>query len=463
MKRVHIVSLGCPKNRVDSELMIGQLQAEGYTVSPDPEDADVLVVNTCAFIDSAKEESIDAILEMAQHKEAGSAQRLIVTGCLAQRYGAELERSMPEVDTFLGTHEFGRIGAAIRAELPERAYIREGSYLYSARDSRVNTVRGGTSYVKVSEGCNRSCTFCIIPRIRGRQVSRPVGDVITEAEALGQQGVREVILVAQDMTSYGIDYGDRRALVKLLQGLDEVESLDWVRLMYMYPWNFTDELLETIVKSERVLPYIDMPLQHISAPILKRMRRNIKRDAQRELLARLRQVPGMVLRTTFIVGFPGETDADFRELCDWVEEVEFDRVGVFTYSREENTPAGQMDDQVEPHVMEERRDHLMAIQQEISERKNQQLVGQRLQVLVDGVSDEHEYVYEGRYYGQAPEIDGVVYLSYDEGAELASPGSMVEVEIEEASAYDLKGWVIPDNPLLLSGDELVLNLPQLDF
>ncbi|MEO1266979.1 MAG: 30S ribosomal protein S12 methylthiotransferase RimO [Myxococcota bacterium] len=462
MKRVHIVSLGCPKNRVDSELMIGQLQAEGYTVSPTPEGADVLVVNTCAFIDSAKEESIDAILEMAQYKAAGAAERLIVTGCMAQRYGQELERSMPEVDTFLGTHEFGRIGAAIRDELPDRAYIREGSYLYNAQDTRTNTVRGGTAYVKVSEGCNRSCAFCIIPKIRGRQVSRPVGDVITEVERLGTQGVREVVLVAQDMTSYGVDYGDRRALVKLLQGLNEVQTVDWVRLMYMYPWNFTDELLETIVHSDRILPYIDMPLQHIAAPILKRMRRNIKREAQRDLIARLRQVPGSVLRTTFIVGFPGETDADFQALCDWVEEVEFDRVGVFTYSKEEGTAAAQMEDQVEPHVMEERRDHLMALQQPISERKNRALIGQRLQVLVDGVSDEHEYVYEGRYYGQAPDIDGVVYLSYDEGAALARPGSMVEVVIEDASAYDLVGWVVPDAPLVLTGNELILNLPHLD-
>ncbi len=443
MKKVHVVSLGCPKNRVDSEIMIGLMRGDGYTLVSEPDEADCIVVNTCAFIDSAKEESIDTILEMAQFKQAagGKAERLIVTGCMAQRYGDELQAGMPEVDTFLGTNEFQRINQALSGSLPQRAYISEGSYLYASRDDRVNTARGGTSYLKIAEGCNRTCSFCIIPKIRGKQVSRQVDDVLQEARFLAMSGVKEVVLIAQDLTSYGTDFGNRNALVELLHGLNEVDGLDWVRMLYMYPWNFSDELLELLTADNRVLPYVDMPLQHISGRVLKAMRRNIKRNKQADLIARLRQVPDLVLRTTFITGFPGETDEDFQELYDWVKEVEFDRVGAFTYSIEENTLAGEMGEQVEEHVKVERRDALMALQQEISERKNQALVGRRMKVLVDGVSQEHEYVTEGRHYGQAPDIDGVVYLSYDDGGAPALPGQFVEVEIEKATAYDLVGVV----------------------
>lgn len=464
MKRVHVVSLGCPKNRVDSEIMIGLMQGEGYEMVADPEEADLIVVNTCAFIDSAKEESIDTILEMAQFKRdaGGQAERLVVTGCMAQRYGEELKVEMPEVDTFLGTNEFRRINEALRGELPQRTYISQGSYLYGSGDNRPNTVRGGTSYVKIAEGYNRTCSFCIIPKIRGKQVSRPIDDVVSEARFLGQAGVKELVLIAQDLTSYGVDLGDRRSLEKLLVELDKVQGVEWLRMLYMYPWNFTDELLALLTADNKILPYVDMPLQHISAPILKAMRRNIQRDRQMELIGRLREVPGLVLRTTFITGFPGETDEDFQQLYDWVREVEFDRVGVFTYSIEEDTLAGEMGEQVEEHVKEERRDALMALQQEISERKNQAWVGKRLKVLVDGVSEEHEYVMEGRHYGQAPDIDGVTFLSFDDGGEPAVPGQFVEVEIEAATAYDLVGVVIPDGPLRLDGDQLSLNTARLD-
>ncbi len=465
MKKVHVVSLGCPKNRVDSEIMIGLMQGEGFELVSDPEAADVLVVNTCAFIESAKEESIDTIFEMAQFKqsEGGRAERLIVTGCMAQRYGHELKAMMPEVDTFLGTNEFKRINAALRGELPERTYITPGSALYDADEGRVNTVRGGSAYVKIAEGCNRTCSFCIIPKIRGKQGSRPIDDVLTEARFLGGAGVKELILIAQDLTSYGVDLGDQNALVKLLRGLDRVDGVEWIRMLYMYPWNFSDELLGLLTEDNRILPYVDMPLQHISAPILKAMRRNIQRDKQADLIRRLREVPGLVLRTTFITGFPGETDADFRELYDWVEAVEFDRVGVFTYSIEEDTLAGEMPDQVEDHVKVERRDALMELQQGISARKNAERVGQRLRVLVDGVSEEHDYVMEGRYYGQAPDIDGVVYLSFDDGGEPVTPGQFVDVNIEQATAYDLLGVVIPDSPLLLGGDTLALNRARVEL
>jgi ribosomal protein S12 methylthiotransferase len=440
-KRVHIVSLGCPKNRVDSELMLGLLRGKGYTLADSADEADVVVVNTCAFIESAKEESIDTILEMAAHKEAGTAERLIVTGCMAQRYADELQAELPEVDTFLGTNEFKRIVEAAEGALPDRAYVSYGSALYTSDEARINTVRAGSAYLKIAEGCNRTCSFCIIPNIRGKQVSRPLDDLIREAALLGASGVKELNLIAQDLTSYGVDLGDRHGLERLLDGLEAVPGIEWIRLHYAYPWGFTDRLVEILRTSDKVVPYVDMPLQHISDNILRAMRRNIRRDAQRELLARLRDVPGMTLRTVFITGFPGETDADFDELCQWVEEVQFDRVGVFAYSREENTAAFDMPDQVPAEVAEARRDHLMALQQPISRSKNEALIGSELRVLVDGVSEEHELVLEGRHAGQALDIDGVVYLSFEDGAAMARPGEFVTVEIDDATAYDLVGVV----------------------
>ncbi len=457
-RRVHVVSLGCPKNRVDSEVMIGLMQGEGYEMVMDPEQADVLVVNTCAFIESAKEESVDTILEMARHKAASEGRRLVVTGCMAQRYGKELQELIPEVDTFLGTNELQRINGAIDGTLPNRSYITEGSYLYNAGDARAMTTHAGTAYLKIAEGCNRTCSFCIIPKIRGKQASRTVEDALMEAQQLSNAGVKEIVLIAQDLTSYGTDLGDKRSLAKLLRGLEEIDGLPWVRMLYMYPWNFTDELLEIITNSTKVLPYVDMPLQHIADPILKAMRRNVRRERQETLISRLRAIPGMVLRTTFITGFPGETDKDFQALYNWVEEVEFDKVGVFPYSVEENTLAGEMENQVEEHVRLERRDALMALQQDISARRMKKLVGQNLRVLVDGVSDEHDYVYQGRWYGQAPDIDGAVYLSYEDGAKPAKPGEFVDVEVVDVSAYDLVGEVIPSSPLVLGGDEVTLKL-----
>ncbi len=440
-KRVHIVSLGCPKNRVDSELMIGQLQGNGYTLVDEPGDADVLVVNTCAFIESAKEESIETILEMAEYKQSGSAERLVVTGCMAQRYATELQAEMPEVDTFLGTNEFKRITSAAAGVLPDRSYVTYGSALYTSDEARVNTVRAGSAYLKIAEGCNRTCSFCIIPKIRGKQVSRPLDDLIAEARILGASGVKEISLIAQDLTSYGVDIGQKGGLEELLVQLEDVKGIEWVRLHYAYPWGFTDRLLDIVRQSNKVLPYVDMPLQHISDNILKAMRRNVRREAQRDLLARLREVPDMVIRTVFITGFPGETDADFDDLCDWMQDVKFDRVGVFAYSREENTTAFDMPNQVPLAIAEQRRDHLMELQQAISRKKNEDLIGRRLKVLVDGVSEEHELVFEGRHYGQALDIDGVVYLSFEDGAPMVTPGEFVEVEIDDATEYDLVGVV----------------------
>jgi ribosomal protein S12 methylthiotransferase len=346
------------------------------------------------------------------------------------------------VDTFLGTNEFKRIADAVSGTLPERAYVTYGSALYTSDEERVNTVKAGSAYLKIAEGCNRSCTFCIIPKIRGKQRSRPIDDLVREAKMLGASGIKELNLIAQDLTSYGTDFGQRNALEELLLRLEnEVDGVEWVRLHYAYPWNFTDRLIGIIRDSEKVIPYVDMPLQHISDHILKAMRRNVKRDAQRELIAKLRDVPEMVLRTVFITGFPGETDDDFNELLDWVEDVEFDRVGVFAYSREENTDAFDMEDHVPEELAAERRDILMELQQSISRRKTEDLIGSTMRVLVDGISPEHPLVYEGRHYGQALEIDGVVYLSFEDGAPMARPGEFVQVEIDDASEYDLLGVV----------------------
>jgi len=440
-RRVHVVSLGCPKNRVDSELMVGLMKGQGHVWVDDPEMADTIIVNTCAFIESAKEESIDTILEMAELKQRGSAERLIVTGCMAQRYGKELALEMPEVDTFLGTNEFKRINDAVAGALPERAYLTYGSALYTADEARINSVRGGTAYVKIAEGCNRTCSFCIIPKIRGKQVSRQIDDIVHEARILAASGVKEIALIAQDLTSYGVDIGLKDGLCALLDRLVEVDGIVWIRLHYAYPWGFGPGLVERIRREPKILTYVDMPLQHASDPMLKRMRRATRRAEQEAIIDTLRDIDGMVLRTVFITGFPGETDDDFNTLYDWVERVEFDRMGVFTYSREENTAAYDLDDLVPAEVAEERKDALMTLQAGISRKKNEALIGRRMDVLVDGISDEHEFVLEGRHYGQAPDIDGVVYLSFDDGATPATPGSFVNVEIDDATEYDLVGLV----------------------
>ena len=454
-----MVSLGCPKNRVDSEVMVGLIQQdESFEMVSDLAGADIVVVNTCGFIDAAKEESVATIMEMVDLKNRGLLEKVVVSGCLSQRYSGDLEHEIPELDAILGTKTFTEINKALRGELAEKTYIQPGSFIMDHEVARTNTIRGGTAYLKIAEGCSRSCSFCIIPTIRGTQRSRTIDDVVAEAQKLGASGVREVILVAQDMTSYGIDLDpkhNRDYLERLLRRLDEeATDIDWVRLLYMYPWNFTDELLEIFATSERVLPYVDMPLQHISAKLLKSMRRNIKRERQRELIARIRDVEDMVLRTTFIVGYPGETDADFQELYDWVQEVEFDRVGVFTYSPEEGTPAATMDGQVEEHVKFERQEALMTLQAEISRAKNEAWIGDTTQVIVDGISEEHDYVFEGRHYGQAPEIDGVTYLSFEWGGETPTPGDMVEVQINQATEYDLGGIVIPREVVDLSSGSL---------
>ncbi len=444
-RKVHVTSLGCPKATVDTEVMVGLLRDKGWELTDDPEAADAHLVNTCSFLQSSTQESVDAILEMAQFKQDDPGRKLIVAGCLPSRYGKDLVEELPEVDTFLGTSDIHRVADAITGGLPDRAYIRHGhSHLYEdTAASRRPMTRGATAFLKLAEGCNRACTFCIIPTIRGKQRSRPVDDVLAEARRLADQGIRELVLVAQDLTSYGTDLGDKRSLVTLVDGLEAIDGIDWIRLMYAYPWNVSDDLLDRFRAGGKLLRYLDMPLQHISDRILRDMRRNVLKDQQRRLLGRLREIDGMVLRTTFIAGFPGETDAEHQELADWLQEVRFDRVGVFAYSEEPGTPAASRDDQVEVAVREARRDALLAIQQPIHRAHMQAQIGTTQRVLVDGLSDEHDWVLAGRTAGQAPEIDGEVLLDLEDVTDLdIRPGMMVDVEITQAADYDLGGRVI---------------------
>ncbi|RMG19643.1 MAG: 30S ribosomal protein S12 methylthiotransferase RimO [Deltaproteobacteria bacterium] len=438
-KKVHLVSLGCPKNRVDSEVMLGTLRQQGYEVTSDADDADVLVVNTCSFIGPAKEESVEAILELAEVKARREGRKLVVTGCLAQRYGEALERELPEVDHFLGTGAFLKIAEVLGGP---RALIGRPELRYDADTPRVRSTRGGSAYLKVAEGCDNACAFCIIPTLRGPQRSRPVEDLLREAERLVAGGVRELNLVAQDLTAYGHDLPDRPHLADLLARLTEVEGLRWIRMLYAFPRPLPERFFECWIQSPKVLPYIDMPLQHVTPRMLERMRRPRNMDLVRRQLETFRErvgeaKGGFVFRTTFIVGHPGETEADFAALCDFVRECRFDRVGVFTYSDEEGTAAFDQDEKVPGEVAEARRAHLMEIQREIAREKNRALLGRTVEVLVEGASEETDLLLQGRYWGQAPEIDGQVYINRGE----AAPGSLVPVEITEAADYDLVGGI----------------------
>jgi len=437
--RLHLVSLGCPKARVDSELMLGMLRAEGWELTPNPEDADAILVNTCAFLQSSTEESIDTILECADYKE-NKCKKLVVAGCLPSRYEGsmdELKASLPEVDSFITTRNIPDILNAIR--LPKQL-DRNYPDPFLLRDL---AGKQSFAYLKISEGCDRRCSFCAIPLIRGRQISRPISSLVTEAKQLADKGVRELVLVAQELTRYGHDIDLKDGLLRLLDELEPINGIEWIRLMYTYPWNFSDSLIERVGRG-KVIPYVDIPLQHVSQHILDDMNRSVKQETQDRLLRRLREIPGIVLRTSLIAGFPGETDEDFQELIDWIREIRFDRLGVFEYSAEEGTVAGARKDQLPDEVKIERRDRIMEAQQAIQAEKMAAMIGQELDVLVDGPSPEHELVLTGRYYGQAPEgIDGQIYLSYEHSdKEPAEVGEIVRCRISDAREYDLLGDVI---------------------
>ncbi|MBF6559603.1 MAG: 30S ribosomal protein S12 methylthiotransferase RimO [Candidatus Binataceae bacterium] len=437
MEKVHLLTLGCPKNLADSELMLGALMGAGFEVTLDPGDAQVLIINTCAFIESAKKESIGAILEASEVKKRAAGRRLVVAGCLAQRYGAELRAELPEVDIFVGTGNFLDLPELLRrTEAPESRpvpYAGAAHLLPTMAAPRVKTGDFFTAYLKISEGCNHQCAFCIIPKIRGLHESRTADDVIAEAASLAAVGVREINLIAQDLTAYGRDLKPPSSLAALIRRIAQVDGIRWIRLLYCYPNFVTDELLETIAELPRVVKYIDMPLQHADDAILRAMKRERSGDALRKLLERIRRkVPGVALRTSFIVGFPGEDDAAFARLMDFVRTEQFDRVGVFTYSREENTTAYAFGGQVPERLKRARRSELMETQAEISLRRNRGLVGQEIEVMIEGSTPGRGTRRRGRTAAQAPEIDGMVILKGE-----AEPGEFVRARVERALSYDL--------------------------
>jgi ribosomal protein S12 methylthiotransferase len=469
--KIGLISLGCPKNLVDSEVMLGLAQQAGHELTQDAARADVLVVNTCAFIDSAKQESIDTILEMAQHKKDGACRRLIVTGCMAERYRDELKHEIPEIDAVLGTGEVpeivnaivGRPAALGHAEgrpLQEHdlhQHDRRGrssdrplaapvtfyrastlpTYIYDADTPRVFATPRHYAYVKIAEGCDYACAFCIIPTLRGAYRSRPQESVVREARALAARGVKELLLISQDTTFYGIDRHERGALARLLRQLNAVEGLEWIRLLYLYPTTIDEDTLAAMADCDKVCKYIDLPLQHASDPVLKRMRRPGTRQAYDRLLTRIRgRVPGVALRTTFIVGFPGETDADVEALRAFIGDQAFDHVGVFTYSHEEGTSAYQLDDDVPARVKAARRSRVMGLQRRLTQKRQRARIGERARVLVDGPSADHDLVLKARLSTQAPDIDASVYLTECDPSSFR-PGDFAEVEIVGARDYDL--------------------------
>jgi ribosomal protein S12 methylthiotransferase len=447
--RVHFVTLGCPKNRVDSEIMLGHLQDAAMAFTAEPEDADVIVVNTCGFIEDAKRESIDVILEMARMKSEGKAKRLIVTGCLVQRYAKELAEEIPEIDALLGNGEYqtvaevaARGARSLGTEDPALAKriirVEPPSFIHAATTPRVNTFLPHSAFIKVSEGCDQKCTFCIIPALRGLQRSRPIDDIVQEAEHLASRGVVEANLIAQDLTGYGTDLDPKTSLAELIRALGKVDGLPWIRLHYAYPRPFSKALLAALAEEEKIVPYIDMPLQHIADPVLKRMARGRPRRFIEKLLEDIRAaVPAVTLRTSFIVGFPGETEAEFEELLAFVKEQDFAHVGVFKYSREEGTPSHDLDGQIPAEVIDARHHTMMQLLRKGSKRRLKKLIGKRLEVLVDGVHEETELLLKGRHKGQAPEVDGGVYINDGE----ASAGDLVEVEVTESFEYDLVGHI----------------------
>jgi ribosomal protein S12 methylthiotransferase len=444
-QRIYFVSLGCPKNQVDTELMLGQVQAAGHALVNTPEDADVLVVNTCAFIDAAKEESVDTILEMAEYKKAAKGRKLVVTGCLAQRYSDDLVKDIPEIDHILGSSDFQSISKALNAKptrgkkkLPVVQVTETPEYIYDHDAPRVRIGARHSAYVKIAEGCDRPCSFCIIPKLRGPQRSRTIDDIVAEARALAAEGVLEVNLIAQDLTRYGWDQGtspeSRQTLAQLLRQLGKIDELEWIRLHYTFPSAFDADLIDAIASEPKVLKYVDVPLQHIADPMLKRMRRGHSSRVTRELVKNLRErIDDVVIRTTFIVGHPGETQEEFDELCAFVADAKFERAGAFTYSIEPGTTSAMLPNRVDPAICEQRQQTLMEIQRKISRERNEAMVGKELTVLVEGVSSESEYLLEGRWYGQAPGIDGVTYLANGQ----APTGSLVRARVTQASDYDL--------------------------
>ena len=440
--KVGFVSLGCPKNLVDSEVMMGQLASRGYELTPHPDQADVLVVNTCSFIDPAKKESIDTILEMAEYKKIGRAKKLIVAGCLVERYRDQIRREMPEVDAVIGTNEIEQIVPL--CEGVEAAASPFEPYLYHDLTPRVLATPRHFAYIKIAEGCDHPCTFCVIPQYRGKFRSRRFESVVAEATRLFQQGVREINLIGQDTTCYGEDLGIQDGLPALLARLARIETPGekWIRFLYAYPNKVTEKLLDTVAAHSALVKYIDMPLQHASAPVLKRMKRGASGDIFLKLIERIRRtIPGVAIRTSMIVGFPGETATDFADLCQFIQAAQFDHLGVFSYSDEDSSASYHLDGKVDASTVYNRKRRLMALQRKIARASNRRVVGNEVPVLVEGVSRETDLLWEARMPTQAPEIDGVTLINDFEGAE-PKPGEIRRLRITEAHDYDVVGTLL---------------------
>ena len=435
--KVGIISLGCAKNLVDTEVMLGILKNHGAKITANPADADVLVVNTCAFITSAKEESITTILNLSEYKAAGKCRALIVAGCLGQRYRRELLDEMPEIDAIIGTGAWSRIFEAVEESLKGNRVILIGETetIYSAKTPRLRTTPAYTAYVKIAEGCDHHCAFCAIPLIRGRQISRPIEDIRAEVERLANDGVKEINLIAQDSTNYGRDLYGEVKLCDLLRALVTVKKIRWIRIMYAYPQSFTDELIELIAAEPKICKYVDIPLQHADDRVLARMHRPDTRATIENIIRKLRdKIPGVAIRSTFIVGYPGETDEEFETLKNFLQEQRLDKVGVFVYSAEEDTPAFNMPDQIPEEIAQERYHELMSIQSLISQEVNESLRGRELEVLIEERDAEVSEVVEGRSYREAPEVDGQVYIENDNRSK---PGDFVRVRVLDGFVYDL--------------------------
>lgn len=442
--KVSMVSLGCPKNLVDSEVMLGYLPLDRYEIILDESAADIIIVNTCAFINDAKEESVDTILEVADYKENGNCKLLVVAGCLPQRYQDVLKEQLPEVDLFLGTAEGPQIVELIERQMENDAPIQKigvPDYLYDHETPRVNSSPTYTSYVKIAEGCSNHCSYCIIPQLRGKLRSRSIASVVAEAHSLVAQGVTEIVLIAQDITDYGADRNDGATLEKLLKELVTVEGIVWIRLLYAYPDGVSDELIELIATEEKICKYLDLPLQHIDDHILTQMNRHLDENQTRELVKRLRaRIPDITLRTSFIVGFPGESREQFNKLLKFIEEGQFERVGVFRYSREEGTTAAKLPEQIPARTKTSRLNKLMKAQARVSFSKNRSLVGRIEPVLVEGYSEETDLLLKGRSARQAPDIDGQYLIT----AGIADVGEYVQLKITDSSEYDLIGEIVED-------------------
>lgn len=441
--RVLFISLGCDKNLVDSEEMLGLLREKGYEMTDDETQADIIVINTCCFIHDAKEESIQSILEMAEYKKSGSCKALLVTGCMAQRYQEEIRQEIPEVDAVLGTTSFEKITEALERALEGDPFEDYESidYLPMASAGRILTTGGHYGYLKIAEGCDKHCTYCIIPKLRGRFRSYPMERLLGQARKMAQDGVRELILVAQETTLYGVDLYGEKSLHRLLEELCKIQGIYWIRILYCYPEEIYGELIDVMAREKKICHYLDLPIQHASDSVLRRMGRRTSKAQLAEVVGKLRErIPDIVLRTTLITGFPGETQEDHQELMAFVDEMEFDRLGVFTYSQEEDTPAAAMENQIPEEVKEERQAQLMELQQEISLERGNERIGQELLVMIEGkVADENAYI--GRTYGDAPNVDGYIFV---QSSEFLMSGVFVKVRVTGALEYDLIGEIVDE-------------------